>query len=67
MNRRLRVAGSFVLVGLMVELASLLWSHPLAFILFIMPGGLLIVIGILLYLYSLVSRGTVASPDEPAA
>lgn len=56
LERRLRSAGTFVGLGLLVELFSLLWSHPLAFILFVVAGGLLIAAGILVYLYSLVSR-----------
>jgi hypothetical protein len=57
MDRRLRVAGTLIVLGLLIELGSLLWSHPLAFILFIAAGGLLIAAGILVYLYSLVSGG----------
>ena len=55
MQRRVRISGTLVLLGLLVELASLLWSHPPAFILFLMPGALLMAAGILLYLVSLVS------------
>ena len=57
MKGRLRLAGTFIVLGLLIELASLLWSHPLAFIVFIAAGGLLIGVGILIYLYSLVSGG----------
>lgn len=60
MERRVRISGTLVLVGLLVELISLLWSHPTTFILFLMPGALLIALGILLYLISLVSV------DEPS-
>jgi len=56
-ERRLRIAGTLVVLGLLIELGSLLWSHPLAFILFIAAGGLLIGAGILVYLYSLIARG----------
>lgn len=59
MERRVRISGTLVLVGLLVELTSLAWSHPTTFILFLMPGALLIALGILLYLFSLVSV------DEP--
>lgn len=55
-ERRLRVAGILIIAGLLVELFSLRWSHPTAFLIFIMLGGTLIGIGILVYLYSLVSR-----------
>lgn len=56
LERRLRIAGTLVVLGLLVELVSLLWSHPLAFIVFLAVGGLLIACGILIYLYSLVTR-----------
>jgi hypothetical protein len=56
-ERRLRIAGTLIVLGLLIELGSLLWSHPLAFILFIAAGGLLIAAGIIVYLYSLVSGG----------
>ena len=55
-KRRLRIAGTLVVLGLLVELLSLLWSHPLAFLVFLGVGGLLIGAGILIYLYSVVSR-----------
>ncbi|MEK6321604.1 MAG: hypothetical protein AABN33_07970 [Acidobacteriota bacterium] len=54
-EKRLRTAGCLVLLGLLVEMASLLRSHPTAFILFLVPGGLLLVLGMRLYLYSVVS------------
>ena len=57
LERRLRIAGTLLVLGLLIELGSLLWSHPLAFILFIVVGGLLMAAGILVYLYSLVSGG----------
>ena len=55
MQRRLRFASGLVLLGLLIELFSLSWSHPTAFILFLGPGALLMVVGILFYLYSLVA------------
>jgi uncharacterized membrane protein YczE len=58
-ERKLRIAGIMIIAGLLVELFSLRWSHPTAFLVFIMFGGALIGIGVLFYLYSLVSRGPV--------
>ena len=55
MQRRVRISSALVMLGLLVELVSLLWSHPTAFIVFLGPGGLMIAIGILFYLYSLVT------------
>jgi len=56
LEKRLRLAGILILAGLVVELATLEWSHPTAFLFFLMLGGSLMVIGVLFYLYSLVSR-----------
>ena len=64
--RRLRIAGLLVLAGLFVEAITLLWSHHLAFVLFLGLGGLLIGAGVLLYLWSLVSPGP-APPGESGA
>ena len=55
MQRRVRISGTLVFLGLIVELVSLLWSAPTAFLFFLMPGALLMAAGILFYLYSLVS------------
>lgn len=64
--RRLRVAGLLVLAGLAVEAVTLLWSHHLAFVLFLGIGGLLIVAGVLLYLWSLLRLGPGSShPSAP--
>jgi hypothetical protein len=56
LEKRLRIAGSLILAGLLVELLTLKWSHPTAFLFFLMLGGSLIAIGMLLYLYSIVAR-----------
>ena len=55
MQRRVRTSGVLVSFGLIVELASLLWSRPTAFIFFLVPGVLLMTMGIVFYLYSLLS------------
>lgn len=51
--RRLRLAGALVIAGLVVEAVTLLWSHHLAFVLFLGLGGLLIGAGVVVYLWSL--------------
>jgi uncharacterized membrane protein len=51
---RLRVSGVLLVAGLLVELISLLWEKPLAFLLFAFCGGALLIAGMALYLYSLV-------------
>jgi hypothetical protein len=55
LNRRLEVSGTLLNLGLLIEAVCLLWARPLAFIVLVGLGGLLILAGILVYLYSLVS------------
>lgn len=55
MTARLRVAGALIFVGLLIEALTLSWNNPIAFLVFLGIGGLLILIGIVFYLLSLVS------------
>jgi RsiW-degrading membrane proteinase PrsW (M82 family) len=55
MNRRLRISGILVMAGLLVEALCLVWSRPIAFVLLACVGGALIGLGVLFFLYSLVS------------
>ena len=52
-ERKIRWASLLVGAGLLVQLASLLTIHPLAFVAFLMVGCPLTAAGIILYLYSL--------------
>jgi hypothetical protein len=54
-QRKLRLAGALLVLGLLAEIVSLVWEKPLAFILFVGVGGTLTLIGLILYLYSLVN------------
>jgi hypothetical protein len=65
LEKRLRLAGVFLIFGLLVEAICLLWARPLAFILLVCGGGLLCMAGIVVYLYGLASAGESAS--EPSA
>lgn len=56
LERRLQFSGILLILGLLVEAVCLFWTRPLAFVLFLGVGGLLLGLGILLYLLSLVSR-----------
>jgi hypothetical protein len=56
-ERRIRWSGMLVVAGLVVQMLTLLWTHPLAFMAFILIGCPLVGAGILLYLYSLASHG----------
>jgi hypothetical protein len=53
-GRLLRVSSLLVIVGLVLEIVSLLWFHPLSFVLFAFLAAALIGLGILVYLVSLV-------------
>ena len=53
-RRLLQLSSALVILGLLVEIGSLLWFHPLAFVLFVFVGAALIGLGMLIYLVSLV-------------
>lgn len=52
-RRLLRISSALVIVGLLLEIVSLLWFHPLSFVLFAFLAAVLIGLGILVYLVSL--------------
>ena len=54
LERRQQVAGVFIVLGLVIEELCLIWSTPIAFVIFVAIGGLLMFAGIVLFLYSLV-------------
>ena len=56
LEKRRQVAGVVIVLGLVIEALCLLWSTPIAFVIFVAIGGLLMFVGIVLYLYSLVSN-----------
>jgi hypothetical protein len=55
-ERRLRWAGFLIALGLIVQLTTFIWIHPLAFIAFAVIACPLIAAGVLLFLYSLASH-----------
>ena len=56
-HARLRVAGVLVIVGLVVEILSLFWVHPIAFMSFLTIGCGFMGLGILIFLWTLVAPG----------
>jgi len=55
-QRKLQISGILILLGLFVELISLFnQNNPSSFVLFLFLGGSLMGLGILLFLYSLVT------------
>jgi hypothetical protein len=59
----LRVASALIIVGLGIEVVTLLWFHPLAFGLFAFVAAPLIALGILLFLVPLVFVATTSATD----
>lgn len=57
LQERLRLSALLVMIGLVVEAASLTWRHPTAFIVFVLVGGTAMAAGMLLFLWAIVSRG----------
>lgn len=55
MEKRIQIAGILLITGLLVEAVCLLWALPITFVIFAMVGGLLMFIGLVIFLYSLVS------------
>jgi polyferredoxin len=63
-HSKLRLAGAFIILGLVVQALSLLWNHPLSFIAFVTVGGLLLAIGIVLYLLTVVNMAAAISEEK---
>ena len=66
-DRRLRISGIFVICGLLIEALCLMWARPIAFVVLVVIGGALIGIGVLFFLYSLVSGAAHVADDSDAA
>jgi hypothetical protein len=64
LEKRLRLSGALIILGLLIELVTLKWSHPTAFLLFLMVGGLFLFIGIVMYLLTLVSASPPPAPEN---
>jgi len=55
LGHRLRISGTLLILGLLTEIISLFWNHPLSFIAFAGIGVACTGLGILVFLWSLVS------------
>jgi len=56
LQRKLKTSGCVIIVGLLAEAVTLYWSNPVSFLFFVGVGGLLVGIGIAVYLIALVSK-----------
>lgn len=52
---RLQVSGALIAAGVGVAVATFFWNHPVSFFLFAVPGAGLLLAGMLLYLWSVVT------------
>ncbi|MXY49668.1 MAG: hypothetical protein F4Y38_10320 [Gemmatimonadetes bacterium] len=52
---RLHMAGGLIAAGLVVELATLFWIHPVSMTLFLYLGAVLVLAGMAVFLWSVVS------------
>jgi hypothetical protein len=66
-DRRLRIAGILILLGLVIQAAALRWVHPAAFLVLAFIGIPLASLGIVIYLWALVSirSDTAGAPPVP--
>lgn len=53
-ERSIRLSGFLIAAGLFIQIVTLCWTHPLAFMSFILIGCPLVAAGILFFLDSLV-------------
>jgi hypothetical protein len=60
LKRRLKLSGSLIGSGLVVEALTMAWSHPTAFLAFLFVGGALVALGSLIYLFTIASAGGAA-------
>ena len=64
LERRLQLAGSLLILGLLIEALCVVWTRPIAFVVFAGFGGILLAAGILVYLYSLVGARVALSKKK---
>ena len=55
-NKLFRISGILLIGGLVVELITLLWFHPMSFLVNMSIGGFLIGAGVVIYLYYVATR-----------
>jgi uncharacterized membrane protein len=54
-ERRIQIAGIILIVGLLIEALCLVWARPISFVIFVAVGGLFLLAGVVVFLFSLVS------------
>jgi hypothetical protein len=62
--RLLRISSGLLILGLILEVVTLVWFHPLSFVLFAFVAAALIGLGILIYLAALALMATPPAGDR---
>jgi hypothetical protein len=58
-EKRLQIAGTLLVIGLLIEAICLLWARPISFVIFVVVGGVFLFAGVVAFLLSLVSMSGV--------
>ena len=56
LERKLKMAAWLLMGGLLVEAITIYWAHPTSFLLFLGLGGVLVLLGVAVYLIAIVSH-----------
>ena len=54
-EKKLRIAGILLTTGLSLQVLTLVWNHPLAFLAFMFIASPLVLAGVIMYLYSIIT------------
>jgi hypothetical protein len=54
-EKRLRISGFLLIIGLVLQALTLLWNHPLSFLAFMFVASPLVLLAILIYLHAIVT------------
>ena len=55
LQRRLTLAAYLLVTGLLIILPTLYWTSPISFMLFMLGGGTLVALGVIVYLIAIVT------------
>ena len=64
-ERRFKLSGLLLIFGLLTEAICMFWARPLSFLMMIGFGGLLVALGVFVYLFSLVSKSNSSDESNP--
>jgi len=63
-EKRIRISGILIVVGLLIELITLYSPRPTAFLTFMFFGGACLAAGILFFLYALITKDRMQSDSN---